>query len=797
MKKLIPVFFVLAAIILAFFMFSKNLFVEDSSVTRSRVVTPIVDEEQSKTEQYNDYLTDSSFISLSNDETLISTIEVDIDDDGFEDQINVIKNITNPNLQIVIALYNPIVANYVRSVTIQTEISQVRTFACTSLDVIGNHKNTLIYQGIDDNGHFVMKLYAAEKNDSKSELKMNLIGDFNSEGTIFIQQNPRGEAYELSQASGNSFPIFVYTSEAEKTSNSTRLDQIQTMYDWSPNEKKYVEVRSIRVAGSSIAAKELAKIQDGTVESFAKFLNGLWYKVDGEKEHRYIFFDQQNEEIVFQFNDSEEVYSWMKSNIRRNGIYFSSVNKSIENLQRRFDISLVNLDEIRIKIQDDVRMLIGEENLWDGSYKKVVARAKTQSNRENVSEQIEKLVKEELWETSDGVKVSFTNNEYSAESDKVQDKGRYTQIDIFGKTFIQFRSDSKIDSKNENKNTIFSGEYLPTSFVNADGEIISLQKVSVNPEGYYNEQVKPIILKKVIVPKNENIVVLTEYENNKNDDSQGDFQVQESVSQVVLAKNAKKDLPVPKATIRISPRYFSPDGDGVGDELNVFLNIQSEVNIKNWSFVVKNHDGKKTFWSKSGKSTGDEKITWNGKSAKGELVQSATDYPYTLTVEDVNGTKCVEEGFVQVDILVIKENGKLKIQVPSIIFRSDNADFKSDVDVKADPKWDKESKGLDKKTIENNVRVLGRVADILKKFKEYNVRIEGNANNMSGSKKEEDEVTLLSEQRAEFVKDWLIRDGIEANRLTSQGNGSKYSIAKSWDAENRWKNRRVEFILIK
>ena len=68
---------------------------------------------------------------------------------------------------------------------------------------------------------------------------------------------------------------------------------------------------------------------------------------------------------------------------------------------------------------------------------------------------------------------------------------------------------------------------------------------------------------------------------------------------------------------------------------------------------------------------------------------------------------------------------------------------------------------------------------------------------MTGTAKEEEEITVLSKERAQFVMDWLVRDGIAANRLSAVGNGSKYSLAKSWDAENRWKNRRVDFILIK
>ena len=131
--------------------------------------------------------------------------------------------------------------------------------------------------------------------------------------------------------------------------------------------------------------------------------------------------------------------------------------------------------------------------------------------------------------------------------------------------------------------------------------------------------------------------------------------------------------------------------------------------------------------------------------------------------------------------------------MPSIIFRSNNADFKSIAEVEAGPEYDKINKGLDQNTIDNNQRVLSRVAEILQKFRDYKVTIEGNANNLSGTASEEEEVRQLSEDRAKFVLDWLKRNGISAARLTAVGNGSKNPATNNWDY--RWQNRRVEFIL--
>ncbi|MFA5404053.1 MAG: OmpA family protein [Ignavibacteria bacterium] len=55
----------------------------------------------------------------------------------------------------------------------------------------------------------------------------------------------------------------------------------------------------------------------------------------------------------------------------------------------------------------------------------------------------------------------------------------------------------------------------------------------------------------------------------------------------------------------------------------------------------------------------------------------------------------------------------------------------------------------------------------------------------------------LSKDRAESVKSWLVKNGIDANRLTTEGYGPDKPIAPNDSQENMYKNRRVEFKRIK
>jgi outer membrane protein OmpA-like peptidoglycan-associated protein len=192
----------------------------------------------------------------------------------------------------------------------------------------------------------------------------------------------------------------------------------------------------------------------------------------------------------------------------------------------------------------------------------------------------------------------------------------------------------------------------------------------------------------------------------------------------------------------------------------------------------------------SGRAGVPQKLVWNGRGDNGELVESATNYPYTFTVTDSQGQSSEVRGSIQIDVLVIRDGDKLRMRVPAIIFRANNADF---VENTVDKK-----RGLDRATIDNNERVLSRVAEILQKFPDYRVRIEGHANSETGTAKEEQELIPLSQQRAAFVQKWLVGHGIKAERLSAAGMGGTDPVMKNrGDRANWWKNRRVEFILEK
>ena len=257
---------------------------------------------------------------------------------------------------------------------------------------------------------------------------------------------------------------------------------------------------------------------------------------------------------------------------------------------------------------------------------------------------------------------------------------------------------------------------------------------------------------------------------------------------VATAKSTPYRLAVtpPKVDLTLDGIPFSPDNDGVNDELTIGLKVDDPVAIESWQISILDPE-QHPFTSFAGKGAPSEKIIWNGTSSTGELVQSAEDYPLTFTIKDELGNVATVQKTIPVDILVIRDGDKLRVRIASITFQANTADY-----VNVEP--DKAAK---------NASTIARLAEIFKKYSKYKIQIEGHANlvnfdNPAKAKIEQDQELLpLSKKRADSIRDALVKAGIEAGRVTTVGVGASAPVVPFSDLDNRWKNRRVEFIMVR
>ena len=241
--------------------------------------------------------------------------------------------------------------------------------------------------------------------------------------------------------------------DSESKNADSGQNQIQQEYKWNPVTHKYEMNREIKVTAGRLAAKELSRIQDGTIETFAAFLNGLWYKTDNsDRNIRYLYFNYENKEIIQLLTDVQEVYEWEDSKLRHNGVYLSAVNADIMNLHRRFDIALVNVDEIKVTLRDDINLVIKENTMWDGQYKKMSSQTSFADSAKSSKAAlfVNELKKGPAWSSSDIMSsIVFDDLTYTLQTNDITESGIYYVENISSYSVIQFRCDTDNSLLNE------------------------------------------------------------------------------------------------------------------------------------------------------------------------------------------------------------------------------------------------------------------------------------------------------------------------------------------------------------
>jgi outer membrane protein OmpA-like peptidoglycan-associated protein len=89
--------------------------------------------------------------------------------------------------------------------------------------------------------------------------------------------------------------------------------------------------------------------------------------------------------------------------------------------------------------------------------------------------------------------------------------------------------------------------------------------------------------------------------------------------------------------------------------------------------------------------------------------------------------------------------------------------------------------------------LLSEIADVILRNPDIGrVEVQGHTDNSGNEEANRD----LSQRRANAVRDWLVKAGVPADRLTAVGHGSSRPLAPNITAANRARNRRVELVIL-
>ncbi|TVQ21961.1 MAG: hypothetical protein EA382_12785 [Spirochaetaceae bacterium] len=251
-----------------------------------------------------------------------------------------------------------------------------------------------------------------------------------------------------------------------------------------------------------------------------------------------------------------------------------------------------------------------------------------------------------------------------------------------------------------------------------------------------------------------------------------------------LSPFVRVDTEGPTIALRTQPALFSPDDDGVDDTLTITLGIRDPSPILRWDATVYDPQGAR-FIGWAGTGTPPATIRWNGLSDTGELVQSAEDYRLVVNAVDAVYNASVADTVIPIDILVIREGDRLRIRISSIYFVPFTADYTN----------------LEPDQAARNLQTLDRLAVVLAKYPQHSISVEGHAvsllwyDRVRAAREQEEVLLPLSIARAEAIRTALAQRGVAATRMRTTGYGGSIPVVPHSDEANRWKNRRVEFVL--
>ncbi|MDR2659676.1 MAG: pallilysin-related adhesin [Spirochaetaceae bacterium] len=378
-------------------------------------------------------------INLEDGELVIAALSEDFDKDGSEEQVIAYRNLLEENNPVYITYidYAEDTKQYRRLWSAATAVTRPGTASLFTQDLIGDRSVCVILSGMNANGEHTMTIFKVNPGqDGKTSL--NKIADIKIDGTISIIEKERTQAYQLGLTNGASFDI---KGRSRNVLSSNEFDQIEVTYSYNPGLERYTQSNVARISGAQIEAARFRSLLNGGKAEFEQFIQGLWYLVAPDmsiNNSQYIYFDTAGHEIIFYDKNTQQVYTWISSTSTRYGLYISSQNISVATLRRVMDIELESIDVIRVKVFEDVRMKIGLNAPWDGSYRKAVSIKKT----DMVEESSVKAYIDAEYNSSRGNLIFSQNGEYQINVLGLTQKGRYAFFKLKGQVYLELMQEN-------------------------------------------------------------------------------------------------------------------------------------------------------------------------------------------------------------------------------------------------------------------------------------------------------------------------------------------------------------------
>ena len=414
-----------------------------------------------------------SGITLLSDEVLVEDIQADLNGDNKEDKIIAAKKLSDQFIYLFIFLQDSEAQTFTRAVEIKTEATHAKTLSVYTLMVQEYTYPVIVYNGMNADSMQVFGMYRLGIDEDKI-ISIYSLADIQADGQIILKNEQDNSISD--------YTISAYYSDKDAPNT---LNQIEKQYTWNAKKEFFVQTKETKIPGKKIESQFLQKFQTGDSNSFQEFLDGLWYQPSAKRDqNRSIFFNRSENEIIFSVNNIQELFTIDSITPRRFGIYFSTKNASISSIHRRISIELLGIDEVHIRVIDDIaRLKIGVASNWDGSYRKIsntVREVQSSITFDNIKKIL--TADEKIWTSAEGYSLYFSDNSDRFLQDTAENSGWYTILQIKGNTVLQLKD-------TENNERFFN------LILDNAGKRLSLIEVSVTLSGIIPIGSSPLIFK--------------------------------------------------------------------------------------------------------------------------------------------------------------------------------------------------------------------------------------------------------------------------------------------------------------
>lgn len=316
----------------------------------------------------------ASEIPAAPNEILLDVYSFNLDSDLEDEQVLVVRRTDDPSglLRLIVADYLSGSRAWVRAWEGSTAITKAQTLQVLVKDVVGDHIPNIIAVGMNDRGEQAVSIFwrTPPLRENRSPLSYSKICEVAGDSVI-IEETERPESYKLGQTNAETWPVTVYHRDPE---SENYLDQTRETWEWNFTRKTYERVLTERIPGAQIERQLVTRILDGTVETFQRYLEGIWYKASTDPRApgaQFVIFNPRESTLSFFRDNVMEPYQWEDSHATRYGIFIGSRSSAVKTLRRLIDVELTGHETVSLRIFQDIRLKADVTEQWNGAYKKM------------------------------------------------------------------------------------------------------------------------------------------------------------------------------------------------------------------------------------------------------------------------------------------------------------------------------------------------------------------------------------------------------------------------------------------